>query len=659
MNTSTDLSGFASRKLLWALAVAALLLTGLMAGYWLGGPHVNAPAELDHGSAPKSAESPTVWTCSMHPQIRQPNPGQCPICGMDLIPVVEGGGAQGPRTLAVTEASVALMKIQTVPVARKFIDAEIRMVGKVAYDETRLAYITAWVPGRLDKLYVDYTGLRVNEGDHLVYLYSPELISAQEELRQAKKTAGNFAEGSGAASTAEATLQAARERLRLWGLTPEQIATAEGGEFSDHITIYAPVGGTVIERNGQEGMYVDTGTRIYTLADLDEMWVLFDAYESDLPWIRYGQHVQFTTEAYQGEEFEGMIVFIDPVLDPKTRTAKVRVNVANPDGKLKPEMFARGIVHSRVAEGGRVAAPALAGKWVGPMHPEIVRDEPGDCPICGMPLVPASELGYVPDNELEAAKPLVIPVTAALKTGTRAVVYVQVPGAEKPAFEGREVVLGPRAGDYYLVRSGLSEGELVVVNGNFKIDSALQILAKPSMMQPEAGDAPSEPQEAPDEQQRFTAAPQFQEQLARVYNAYLQLQEALAGDDPAAAKTAASAAKVALEAVDMELLQGEAHMAWMPVAKDMGESLTAIAAAPDLAAMRPPFETLSERLLGAIRQYGLKDAAPAYLAHCPMALDGKGANWLQSAPKISNPYFGAAMPGCGNIVEKIEVEVAP
>jgi Cu(I)/Ag(I) efflux system membrane fusion protein len=286
------------------------------------------------------------------------------------------------------------------------------------------------------------------------------------------------------------------------------------------------------------------------------------------------------------------------------------------------------------------------------MHPEIVRDEPGDCPICGMPLVPASELGYVPADELEDAKPLIIPVTAALKTGTRGVVYVAVPGAEKTTFEGREVVLGPRAGDYYIVRSGLSEGELVVVNGNFKIDSALQILAKPSMMLPEESTAPAE-------QQRFGATPEFQEQLAGVYSAYVELQEALAGDDPAATKTAAAAAKVALEAVDMKLLEGEAHMAWMPVAKDMNESLAVIAAAPDLAGMRPAFETLSEHMLDAIQMYGLKDAAPVYVAHCPMALDGKGANWLQTAPKISNPYFGAAMPGCGDIVEKIEAEVAP
>jgi len=632
------------------IGVAVIFVGGFLLRGCFGSHDMAAPTP----TAESAVASPTVWTCSMHPQIQSPKPGKCPLCGMDLIPLVEGGGSQGPRTFAVTKESAEMMNIQTVPVARKFVDAEIRMVGKVAYDETRLTYITAWVPGRLDKLYVDYTGVKVNEGDHMVFLYSPELISAQEELRQAKNTSANFAEGAGPGKTALATLQAARERLRLWGLTPDQIATAEGGEFSDHITIYAPVGGTVIERNGREGMYVETGTRIYSLADLDEMWVMFDAYESDIPWLRYGQHVEFTTEAYQGERFEGMIAFIDPFLDPKTRTAKVRVNVSNKDGKLKPEMFARGTVHSRVAEGGRVADPALAGKWVGPMHPEIVSDVPGDCPICGMKLVPATELGYVASDDLEAAKPLVIPVTAALVTGARAVVYVQVPDMEKPTFEGREIVLGPRAGDYYLVHSGLSEGELVVVNGNFKIDSALQILAKPSMMQPDESDDDGELHDGHGDHQRFADIPAFQGQLSRVYDAYLQIQEALAADTLKAATAAVVSMKEALGLLDMTLLEGEAHMAWMPLAKGMDENLAAMSAVADLEAIRPPFEALSAHLTTAIRQFGLKDGAPVFIVHCPMALDGKGANWLQSTESIANPYYGAAMLNCGDVVEQLE-----
>jgi Cu(I)/Ag(I) efflux system membrane fusion protein len=235
-----------------------------------------------------------------------------------------------------------------------------------------------------------------------------------------------------------------------------------------------------------EGMYVNTGTPIYTVADLSQVWVRLDAYESDLPWIRYGQTLTFSTEAYPGEVFKGWISFIAPMLDPRTRTVKVRVNVPNPDGRLKPEMFVHALVTSQIAQGGKVMDPNMAGEWICPMHPSVVKDEKGTCDICGMDLVTTESLGYVA-AEAAGPLPLVIPATAPLITGKRAVVYVKQPDTELPMFEGREVVLGPRAGDYYVVVSGLSEGELVVTHGNFKIDSALQIQAKPSMMNPEGG----------------------------------------------------------------------------------------------------------------------------------------------------------------------------
>jgi len=441
-------------------------------------------------AATEEAETSAVWTCSMHPQIRQPAPGRCPICDMDLVPVAEtdAGTGGGERRLTVTPEARTLMEIQTAPVERRFPTAEIRLVGKVAYDETRLQDITAWVPGRLDRLFVDYTGVPVNKGDHMVLLYSPELLSAQEELLQARKAVEDLraSDVSVMRETAEATVQAAREKLRLWGLKPEQIEAIErGGTPSDHMTIYAPVGGTVVARHAEEGQYVQTGTRIYTIADLSHVWVKLDAYESDLAWLRYGQDVTFTSEAYPGEAFTGRIAFIDPVLDETTRTVKVRVNAANPEGKLKPEMFVRAVVRAQVAAGGRVMDPDMAGKWICPMHPGVVKAGAGRCDICGMDLVTTESLGYVPVDRAETEMPLVIPASAALVTGTRAVVYREVPDADSPTYEGLEVDLGPRAGDVYIVRGGLSEGDRVVTNGNFKIDSELQIRARPSMMAPE------------------------------------------------------------------------------------------------------------------------------------------------------------------------------
>jgi Cu(I)/Ag(I) efflux system membrane fusion protein len=433
------------------------------------------------------------WTCSMHPQIRQPKPGKCPICFMDLIPVATEHVDVGPRQISFSKEAIKLMEIETTPVERKFATAEIRMVGKIDYDETQVKHITAWVPGRIDRLFVDFTGITVAKGDHMVELYSPELLSAQAELLQAVKAASNIK-----SETSElvkrstlATLEAAGEKLRLLGLTEEQIEKIEAsGEPVTHLIIYSPIGGIVINKHATEGMYVQTGTPIYTVADLSHLWVKLDAYESDLPWIRYGQETEFTTEAYPGEIFKGKISFIDPVLNDKTRTIKVRVDVDNSDGKLKPGMFVKAVVRANIARGGRAMTPELAGSWICPMHPSVIKAEPGTCDICGMNLVTPESLGYVKADVPKEA-PLVIPASAPLVTGTRAIVYVQVPEAEKPTFEGREIVLGPRAGDYYIVRSGLAEGEIVVTNGNFKIDSALQIQAKPSMMNPKGHKMPA------------------------------------------------------------------------------------------------------------------------------------------------------------------------
>jgi Cu(I)/Ag(I) efflux system membrane fusion protein len=345
------------------------------------------------------------------------------------------------REITLSPEAVKLARIQVSAVVRKEVQAEIRMVGKVDYDETRLSYITAWVPGRIDRLYINFTGTRVNKGDRMVYLYSPELYTAQQELLQAIKSADQLKKSGlkGIRSTARATISASRSRLRLWGLTKAQIDDIiKQDRPSENITILAPISGVVVEKKALEGQYVRTGTRIYTIADLSRVWVKLDAYESNLIWLKEGQEVGFWTEAYPGQVFRGSVAFIDPFLDPKTRTVKVRLNVPNRDGELKPEMFVRAVLKVPVG------------------------------------------------SEEQGGPPLVIPASAPLITGTRAVVYLAVPG-RPGTYEGREIVLGPRVGNHYIVRHGLTEGEMVVTKGNFKIDSAVQIMAKPSMMSPEGG----------------------------------------------------------------------------------------------------------------------------------------------------------------------------
>ena len=398
---------------------------------------------------------------------------------------------------------------------------------------------------------------------------------------------------------------------------------------------------------------MEAGTRIYTIANVDEVWVRVEAYESDLAWVHYGQPVAFRTEAYPGEVFEGAIAFIAPTVDPDTRTVDVRVNVPNPDGALKPGMFVRGVVRSRVATSGRVMDPGLAGKWISPMHPEVVKDEPGTCDVCGMPLVPAEELGYVPAEVKPSDKPLVIPATAPLVTGERAVVYVRS-AADPPTFTGREVVLGPRAGDFYLVERGLREGERVVTHGNLKIDSALEIQAKPSMMTPmEERGGPGEPYAGVDSE--FRAA------LGAVYAAYLDVQDALAEDEPERAAEAAGALRETLAGDPGAPLQGAPAEAWREthgpaLRKAAGE----LAVKADLAQLRTAFEPVSEAVEAAVRDYGLPQGVSAFVVHCPMAFDDTGADWLQAyGDEVRNPYFGSAMYHCGAVKERIAGAALP
>ena len=352
---------------------------------------------------------------------------------MDLILAASGEvqATAGDREIELSAAAQKLAEVETAPVERRSVAVEIRLAGKIQPDETRVAVVAPRVAGRIDKLYANYLGMAVKAGEPLADLYSPELLSAQQELLQAAKLPGGGA-------AADSLLAATRERLRLWGLTAEQIAGIEReGQVRDHVTFQAPIGGVVVEKDVREGQYVDAGQRMLTVADLRQVWVQLDAYESDLAWLHAGQGVELEVEAYPGEKFAGTIAFMEPVLDPATRVVKVRMEVPNPDGRLLPDMFVRAVVHASAA---------------------------GE----------------------ENAAPLVIPASAPLVTGTRAVVYVALPD-RAGAFEGREVVLGPRAGDFYVVKDGLREGEQVVVKGAFKIDSSLQIQGKPSMMAPAEG----------------------------------------------------------------------------------------------------------------------------------------------------------------------------
>ncbi|MFC1585154.1 efflux RND transporter periplasmic adaptor subunit [Fibrobacterota bacterium] len=652
-----------------AIIITALIALAFFIGTFFGGGGNNESAH-QHEEGKEEAQSQT-WTCSMHPQIKLPKPGKCPICFMDLIPLEKGSDEEGERQLSMSIASKKLAEIEITPVQRNNVSAEVRMVGKIEYDETRVKVISSRIPGRLDKLFVDYTGVPIKKGEHLVSIYSPDLYTAQEELLQAIKTSGNLSAGGGIIErTAKATIDAARERLYQWGLTENQIKQIEEkGVADDHLTIYAPMAGVVVHKNAVEGMYVNTGTRLYTIADLSKLWVKLDAYESDLAWLRYGQEVEFSAEAIQGETFKGRIGFIDPILDPKTRTVKIRVNVTNKNKRLKPDMFVTGIVKAKVSSEGKVIDNYLAGKWIGPMHPEIIKNRPGKCDICGMPLVRAETMGFSKSRK-DKRVPLVIPATAVLITGKRAVVYLAVDNKDKPTFEGREVVLGPRAGNYYIVKSGLEEGEKVVTKGAFKIDAEMQIQAKPSMMSPDGGTpapghdhgdkkAASKPVQEDHEKHKAARTPDksklkdFIKELDGLYTAYFLAQTALAKDDMKSSRQALNKLKKATNAVNMKKAKGQAHESWMSTLNRLNKELEHVMHLGNISGIREAFRSVSNTLIDLEKNFGHAGGKKHFVAFCPMAFDNKGGSWLQTEETINNPYYGAAMLRCGEIKEEI------
>lgn len=651
-------------KTRFLLLAAVLLILGFAAGR---GCHSDTPGESDAGSA--ISEETSIWTCSMHPQVRLPEAGQCPICFMNLVPTVSGSAEEGlsPRALQMTRTAMALAEIETAAVERRSVAHEVNMVGKIALDETRLAYITSWVAGRLVRLFVDYTGVTVRADDHLVEIYSPTLYSAQQELLQAMATAKKL-EGSSLdilRSTSDQTVVSSREKLRLYGLSDDQIQEiVKRGAPDEHVTIRAPIGGVVVHKNALEGMYVDEGSQIYTIADLSKVWVLLHAYESDLAWLRYGQDVEFRIEAYPGEAFHGRVAFIDPLLDDRTRTVTVRLNVDNSDGRLKPEMFVSATAHAVLTAHGKVVDENLAGKWMCPMHPEVTADGQKECSECGMDLVPAGELGFV--TRPESGESLVIPDTAPLITGKRAVVYVRLPEHERPTFEGREVALGPRAGKWYVVHEGLREGEEVVVKGNFKIDSELQIRARPSMMNPEGaalpaahqhGAAPvrSEGTPASGAPRVATAPARLRQQLGDVVDAYLDIQHAFSVDQDS--RALAQSLVEAVARVDMSLLEERAHTLWMEQLPGLRQASEDLARVEELNERRALLGPLTERLVGVLKTFGYeRERGPVAVFHCPMAFAGQGADWIQQGEETANPYYGSQMLRCGARVEVLKQE---
>lgn len=415
-----------NKKITIPLTIATL---AIVVGSWLyksGQLQKLAGWHKGDGTAKQQTDAKVLYTCPMHPFIIKDKPGSCPICGMTLVKKVQAAQASTKEMKTLEQVSLSptqmvMANVATTEAQPMPLDKEISAVGIVQYDQTRQAKVTAWVSGRLDRLYADKVGDYVSTRRPVAEIYSPDLVATEQEYLLALKSRDQLKSSpiSSISQGGEGLVASARQRLKLWGVKDNQIAALEkAGRPNIRLPIYTPLSGIIIDKLVLVGQYVKEGDPLFNIADLSTVWTELEVYENDFPLIKVGQRVEIASQSYPGKTFRGRVSYVYPFLDPKTRTVKVRVEIPNPGLRLKPDMFVNAAVK-----------------------------------------VP---LGTV----------MAVPVTAVLDTGSRQVVWVEV---KTGVFEPRDVKVGARVGDYEQILSGLQGGEKVASTGGYLIDSEAQL----------------------------------------------------------------------------------------------------------------------------------------------------------------------------------------
>ena len=428
-----------NKKLSVSLILVSIVLASALIFFWNQAPAswLQETVTGEHQLVPVTGEDGEIeyWTCTMHPSVRMKEPGTCPICAMDLVPVLKrspsalaNGSTNSAQQLAGDKSTFTvdprrqqLINVQTTEVEVRSLEKVIRTVATLEVDETRIAYVHPKIQGWIQKVFVDFTLQHVNEGDPLFSIYSPELVLTQEEYLLALKTAENLADSpfehvsSGARSLFEAT----RRRLELFDITDQQIEQLEkSGQVQKHSIVYSPASGYVVEKNAFPNMHVTPETKIYIIDDYTNIWAYVEIYENEISYVREGQRVAMSTVAYPGEVFRGDITYVYPHLNEETRTMRVRLEFPNPELKLKPGMYSN--IEIQVPLGATLA----------------------------------------------------VPESAVLRTGKRDLVFVDLGSG---TMQLRQVQVGAQAGGYYEILKGLQTGERVVSAANFLIDAESKV----------------------------------------------------------------------------------------------------------------------------------------------------------------------------------------
>ncbi|WP_220498315.1 efflux RND transporter periplasmic adaptor subunit [Rhodopirellula sp. JC639] len=577
------------------------------------------------------------YICPMMCTPPSTEPGRCPVCAMELVEATGGGGGDG-ISVTIESSARRLVGIRTAMSKMGEVNRTIRTIGSIDYDESQLSTISAYIDGRLEKMYANYAGVKVKEGDDLALIYSPQLYTAQTEFITSMNSDGKI--GRFQISGGDLN-KMARENLTELGMTESQIEQlGKSGKPMSRIRIKSPQRGTVIEKSAVEGDYVKTGDKLYRVADLSSVWLMLDLFPDDASAVRFGQQVEAEIQSMPGEVFTGRVAFIDPTVNPKTRTVRVRVEIMNFDGKLRPGDYATARVTVPAIPMDQVYDPALANKFISPMHPQVIRDEPGKCPLCDMDLVPTSQLGFA-SEPLPMQQVVTVPRDAVLLAGENSVIYVET---EPGRFEIRRVAVGPMNRKEAVIVEGLSAGETVATGGNFLIDSQMQLAGNPSLMDPTKAPSYSPgPLELPNTTPVMLAS-DAGKTLDRTYDAYFEIQCAMAADQ--------TPPPVALNT----LIEGLRELEMLANVPDEAQRrfATARRAASrmdgSLETAREAYRGVSHAMLRAATvARGPKTAVKLTHYYCPM-VPGGGGDWMQPGGDLQNPYWGSEMLTCGEVV---------
>ncbi|WP_432221102.1 efflux RND transporter periplasmic adaptor subunit [Flavobacterium sp. TMP13] len=580
-------------------------LITLVIGFILGALFFSgSDTEKEEQTTEVSAKA-EVWTCSMHPQIRQPEPGDCPICGMDLIPLESDTEAADPDAISMSESAMIIAGISTYKVGNTDGIKEIALNGKIEVNEKTLYSQSSHIPGRIERILVSFVGEYVKKGQIVAYIYSPELASAQQELIEAYSVK----------DIQPQLLESVKMKLKNWKVSDATInKIISTGKKQDQFPIYADVSGYIIKKNVELGDYLEKGQTLYEVADLSKVWVRFEIYESDMGLIKKGNTVNYTIASFPGESFSGTIAFIDPFINPTTRVAKARIEVANSGLKFKPEMFVSGTVKTKV------------------------------------------------DSKKSTIS---VPKTAVMWTGKRSIVYIKNESENGISFKLREVTLGPLLGNDYIIEEGLEIGEEIVANGTFNVDAAAQLAGKPSMMNLESGSGStgknnssttntmSDDKKVVLKDDKTAINAEAKKSLQPLYKNYFDFKDALTKDDFNTAKKALLEFQKSLDKINMSVFKGESHNVWMSYQTELKKNTLHATHSKDIKELRMPFEPISNVMIAMTKAFNPLTET-AYVQFCPMANSDKGANWLSKENKVVNPYFGASMLKCGEIKETIK-----